>query len=44
MNVKKTDKIINQTADVIRNWKGYADKVQVEKKLKEVIGKTLLVL
>jgi len=42
MNVKKVDSIIRQIADVISNWKEYADKVKVEPKLRKAIEKTLI--
>lgn len=44
MNVKKAEAIIKQIAEVVINWGNYADKVQVDKKLKEAIQKTLIVL
>lgn len=44
MNVKKAEAIIKQIAEVVINWDNYADKVQVDKKLKQAIQKTLIVL
>ena len=44
MNVKKAEAIIKQIAEVVINWVNYADEVQVDKKLKEAIQKTLIVL
>ena len=42
MNVKKAEAIIKQIAEVVINWDNYADKVQVDKKLKQAIQKTLI--
>ncbi len=44
MNVKKAPYIIQQIADVIGDWGGYADKVEVDGKLKDAIEKTLVIL
>ncbi len=44
MNIKKGEHIVNQIADVVSNWKDYASQVNVEKKLKEAIAKTLIKL
>lgn len=44
MNVKKAESIIKQVSEVISNWNHYADEVKVEKKLKQAIQKTLIVL
>jgi serine/threonine-protein kinase HipA len=44
MNVKKAEHIIKQIADVISNWNNYANEVDVDKKLKKAIEKTLIVL
>lgn len=44
MNVKKAEAIIKQIAEVINNWNHYADEVKVEKKLKQAIQRTLIVL
>ncbi len=42
MNIKKAESIIKQIASIISNWKAYADKVNVESKLRDAIGKTLI--
>lgn len=44
MNVKKAEAIIKQVTEVIGNWNHYADEVKVDKKLKQAIQKTLIVL
>ncbi|MES2761615.1 MAG: type II toxin-antitoxin system HipA family toxin [Bacteroidota bacterium] len=44
MNVKKAESIITHIAGIVSNWNSYADEVQVEKKLKTAIQKTLIVL
>ena len=44
MNIKKAEAIIKQIADVVGNWSYYADEVKVEKKLKQAIQKTLIIL
>ena len=44
MNIKKAEAIIKQIADVVSNWSYYADEVKVEKKLKQAIQKTLIIL
>ena len=44
MNVKKAESIIQQIANVIGNWEKYANNVNVDQKLMEAIGKTLIVL
>lgn len=44
MNVKKAEAIMKQVAGVVSNWNYYADEVKVEKKLKQVIQKTLIIL
>lgn len=41
INVKKADRIISEITDVINNWKVFADKVKVDKRLKETISKFL---
>ncbi len=43
MNVKKAENIIKQTSGVISRWNNYADTVKTNRKLKEAIGKTLIV-
>jgi len=42
MNVKNAGKIIKHIADVIGNWKKYADKAEVDTKLVNAIEKTLI--
>lgn len=44
MNIKKASSIIDQVNDVIQNWKYYATKVSVDKKLADAIRKTLFKL
>ena len=44
MNVKKAPSIIKQIGDVVGNWKEYANKVKVDRKLKEAIEKTLVTI
>lgn len=44
MNVKKANTIIKEIADTISQWDSYADKVQVDTKLKQAIGKTLIIV
>jgi serine/threonine-protein kinase HipA len=44
MNVKKANTIIEKIADVVSNWNTYADETGVEKKLKQAINKTLLIM
>jgi serine/threonine-protein kinase HipA len=44
MNIKKARQIIEQIADTVSNWGFYADKVNVDKPLKNAISKTLLIL
>ena len=44
MNIKKAEAIIKQIADAVSNWSYYADEVKVEKKLKQAIQKTLIIL
>lgn len=44
MNIKKAGQIIEQIADTVSNWGFYADKVNVDKPLKNAITKTLIVL
>ncbi|MCE9539594.1 MAG: type II toxin-antitoxin system HipA family toxin [Bacteroidetes bacterium] len=44
MNIKKAESIVDQVADVIRNWEKYADKVKVDPQLKKAIEKTLIIL
>ena len=44
MNVKKAETIIKQIATVTSHWNNYASQVNVDKKLKVAIEKTLLVL
>lgn len=43
MNIKKADSIVNQIADVIRNWGIYAEKAKVDPPLKKAIEKTLII-
>jgi serine/threonine-protein kinase HipA len=42
MNIKKAERIIDQVAKIVANWKAYAEKVAVQDTLKEAIGKTLV--
>ena len=42
MNIKKPEQIIEKIATVVNNWGFYANKVNVEKPLKNAIAKTLL--
>jgi serine/threonine-protein kinase HipA len=42
MNIKKADQIVTQVNEIVKKWKLYADKVQVDKKLTDAIGKTLI--
>lgn len=44
MNIKKADLIIDQVSDVINRWGDYAEKVELDAKLKGAIAKTLRVL
>jgi len=44
MNIKKSESIIQQIAEIIRNWGNYADSVDVDQKLKTAIGKTLIII
>lgn len=44
MNVKKADKIITQISDVVGRWSKYAEQVSVDKKLRDAIKKTLILL
>ena len=44
MNIKKAEAIIKQISAVVSNWNSYADEVKVEKKLKQAIQKTLIIL
>ena len=44
INIKKPEQIIEKIASVVNNWGFYANKVNVEKPLKNAIAKTLLVL
>lgn len=44
MNIKKAEQIIDQIANTVSNWEFYADKVNVDKLLKNAITKTLLIL
>jgi len=44
MNVKKAPSIIKQIGDVVGNWKEYANKVKVDRKLNEAIEKTLVII
>jgi serine/threonine-protein kinase HipA len=42
MNIKKAAQTIQQIADVVGKWKGYAETVGVNEDLKEAIGQTLV--
>lgn len=44
MNIKKAEVILNQLANIVRNWSDYAKSVDVDKPLLRAIEKTLLVL
>lgn len=44
MNIKKAHIIIEQIATVVQDWPVYAKEVEVEKRLRDAIKKTLLVL
>jgi serine/threonine-protein kinase HipA len=44
MNVKKADAIIKHIAEVVSHWNDYANEVKLDKKLKQAIQKTLLIL
>lgn len=44
MNVKKPKQVIENINQVIGNWEKYADRVDVDKKLKTAIGKTLVLI
>ncbi|MBL7934517.1 MAG: type II toxin-antitoxin system HipA family toxin [Bacteroidia bacterium] len=44
MNVKKAETIIKQIAEVVSHWNHYAGEVQLDKKLKQAIQKTLVIL
>jgi len=44
MNVKKAENSIKQISEVVSNWNKYADQVKVDKKLKDAIEKTLIIL
>ena len=44
MNVKKAPSIVQQNAETITKWHNYAEQVKVEAKLRDAIGKTLLIL
>ena len=43
MNIKKAKSIIEEVKNSVSNWKKYADEVQVQKKLRDVIYQTLLI-
>lgn len=42
MNIKKATQLIEQVSDVVGQWNTYANKVNVETKLRDSIGKTLV--
>lgn len=44
MNVKKASAIINQVSEVVGKWYEYAEQTKVEPKLRDSIGKTLLLV
>lgn len=44
MNIKKPGRIIDQIADVVSMWKGYAGKTSVSQDLTEAIQNTLLII
>lgn len=44
MNIKKATQLIEQVSDVVSQWNSYANKVNVERKLRDSIGKTLIEL
>ena len=43
-NIKKGEKIIQEIKSVVGRWKTYADKVNVDKELKDLISKNLVAL
>jgi len=44
MNVKKAPAIIQQIAETVAKWHEFADQVNVEAKLRDAIGETLVIL
>jgi serine/threonine-protein kinase HipA len=44
MNIKKAETIIKNVSEVVSNWNQYANITKVDKKLKQAIQKTLVVL
>jgi len=44
MNVKKAPAVINQVSEVVARWSEYAEQTKVESKLRDAIGKTLLII
>jgi len=44
MNVKKAPAIVQQISETVSKWPNYAENVKVEAKLRDAIGKTLLVI
>jgi len=44
MNVKKASAIIQQIAETVAKWHEFAEQVNVEAKLRDAIGETLLIL
>ena len=44
MNIKKAETIIKNVSEVVSNWNQYANFTKVDKKLKQAIQKTLVVL
>jgi serine/threonine-protein kinase HipA len=44
MNVKKPENIILQIAEIIGNWRIYANRTGTDQKLMSAIGKTLLLI
>jgi serine/threonine-protein kinase HipA len=44
MNIKKANIIINEIREIVKHWNNFAEKVQVDEKLKLHIGKAHLIL
>ncbi len=44
MNIKNAEEIIDKTSSIVSNWKQYAEMQNVDAKLMEGIGKTLIIL
>ena len=43
-NIKRGEKIIREIKAIVRNWKDYANRVNVDKKLKDLISENLVAL